>query len=109
MADQGAIVNPESIKNLPKQVSFFFSTENLSFSFKILFYQRLNKRQLKRSRSLVSLLLGTGNEEEIQKAKNIYQTELMVDLRDAILQVGRHFQSLDPKNVKLVRLFPKNF
>lgn len=64
---------------------------------------------MKRSRSLVSLLLGSGSEEEIQKAKNIYQTELMVDLRDAILQVGRHFQSLDPKNVKLVCCLIKIF
>ena len=37
------------------------------------------------------------------KAKNIYQTELLVDLREAILQVSRHFQSIDPKNAKIVR------
>lgn len=37
------------------------------------------------------------------KAKNIHQTELLVDLRDAILQIGRHFQSIDPKNTKVVR------
>ncbi|CAD5123331.1 DgyrCDS11688 [Dimorphilus gyrociliatus] len=80
MADQGALVNPESAKNLPKQ--------------------QLNKRQLKRSRSLVSLLLGGNTGEESDKAKNIQQTELIVDLRDSILQIGRHFQSLDPKNTK---------
>ncbi|XP_052825542.1 small G protein signaling modulator 3 homolog isoform X2 [Octopus bimaculoides] len=83
MADQGAIVNPESAKNLPKQ--------------------QLNKRHLRRSRSLVSLLLwGNEEEEDLGKAKNIRQTELLVDLRDAILQVARHFQSVDPKNNKII-------
>lgn len=83
MADQGTIVNPESAKNLPKQ--------------------QLNKRHLRRSRSLVSLLLwGNEDEEDLGKAKNIRQTELLVDLREAILQVARHFQSVDPKNNKLI-------
>ncbi|KAL4239332.1 Small G protein signaling modulator 3 [Mactra antiquata] len=82
MADQGAIVNPESAKNLPKQ--------------------QLNKRHLRRSKSLMSLLLwGENEEDEFGKAKNIRQTELLVDLREAILQVARHFQSLDPKNIKV--------
>ncbi|XP_064629601.1 small G protein signaling modulator 3-like isoform X2 [Lineus longissimus] len=82
MADQGAIVNPESAKNLPKQ--------------------QLNKRHLRRSRSLISMLLwGETDEEDSSKAKNIKQTELLVDLREAILQVARHFQSIDPKNNKV--------
>ncbi|XP_045214522.2 small G protein signaling modulator 3-like isoform X3 [Mercenaria mercenaria] len=82
MADQGAIVNPESAKNLPKQ--------------------QLNKRHLRRSKSLMSLLLwGENDDDEFGKAKNIRQTELLVDLREAILQVARHFQSLDPKNIKV--------
>ncbi|XP_046560313.1 small G protein signaling modulator 3 homolog isoform X3 [Haliotis rubra] len=82
MADQGALVNPESSRNLPKQ--------------------QLNKRHLKRSRSLVSVLLrGESEDEDFGKAKNIRQTELLVDLREAILQVARHFQSLDPKNNKV--------
>ncbi|XP_060572376.1 small G protein signaling modulator 3 homolog [Ruditapes philippinarum] len=81
MADQGAIVNPESAKNLPKQ--------------------QLNKRHLRRSKSLMSLLLWGDTDDEFGKAKNIRQTELLVDLREAILQVARHFQSLDPKNVKV--------
>ena len=67
--------------------------------------QQLNKRHLRRSRSLVSLLLwGGGLEDEDGKAKNIKQTELLVDLREAILQIARHFQSLDPKNNKVVSL-----
>lgn len=83
MADQGAIVNPESAKNLPKQ--------------------QLNKRHLRRSKSLVSLLLwGDQTDDEFGKAKNVRTTELLVDLREAILQVARHFQSLDPKNIKVI-------
>ncbi|XP_041363348.1 small G protein signaling modulator 3-like isoform X1 [Gigantopelta aegis] len=83
MADQGAIVNPDQSRNLPKQ--------------------QINKRHLKRSRSLVSMLLRTEQEDDdFGKAKNIHQTELLVDLREAILQIARHFQSLDPKNNKVV-------
>jgi hypothetical protein len=63
--------------------------------------QHLNKRHLRRSRSLVSMLWG-GLDDEDAKAKNIRQTELLVDLREAILQIARHFQSLDPKNNKVV-------
>lgn len=36
------------------------------------------------------------------KAKNIKQTELLVDMRTAIMQIGRHFQSLDPENQNIV-------
>ncbi len=70
-----------------------------------MFPQQLNKRQLKRSRSLVSMLLwGDTEDADSGKAKNIRQTELLVDLRESILQVARHFQSIDPKNSKVVRL-----
>ena len=48
------------------------------------------------------LLWGEGSEDELGKAKNIKQTEMLVDLREAILQVSRHFQSIDPKNNKVV-------
>ncbi|KAK2160806.1 hypothetical protein LSH36_127g18070 [Paralvinella palmiformis] len=86
MADQGALVNPESTRNLPKQ--------------------QLNKRHLRRSRSLISTLLwGENEDEESAKAKNIKTTEILVDLREAILQISRHFQSIDPKNAK-VNLIP---
>lgn len=65
--------------------------------------QQLNKRHLKRSKSLLTMLLWGGSEEDdFGKAKNIKQTELLVDLREAILQVARHFQSVDPKNTKVV-------
>lgn len=39
---------------------------------------------------------------EALKAKNIKQTELVADLREAILQVARHFQCVDPKNCIIV-------
>lgn len=67
------------------------------------YLQQLNKRHLRRSRSLVSTLLwGDPEDEDFGKAKNIRQTELLVDLREAILKISRHFQSLDPKNNKVV-------
>lgn len=44
-----------------------------------------------------------GDEDlEALKAKNIKQTELVADLREAILQVARHFQCVDPKNCSIV-------
>jgi hypothetical protein len=70
------------------------------------FSKQLNKRHLKRSRSLVSTLLwGEVEEDDFGKAKNIRQTEILVDLREAILKIARHFQSLDPKNNKVVNKF----
>ena len=38
------------------------------------------------------------------KAKNIRQTELLVDLRAAILQIGRHFQSLSSTDDSIVSI-----
>jgi hypothetical protein len=47
-----------------------------------------------------------GNEEDFEsdKAKNVRQTEILVDLREAILQIARHFESIDPKNVRVVSI-----
>ena len=47
-----------------------------------------------KSKSVLDLLVN-GDEEAITediRSKNIRQTELLVDLREAILRVGRHFQ-----------------
>jgi len=48
------------------------------------------------------MLWGGSEEFDSDKAKNIRQTEILVDLREAILQVARHFQSIDPKNSRIV-------
>ncbi|XP_060537274.1 small G protein signaling modulator 3 homolog isoform X2 [Cylas formicarius] len=78
MADQGTLVgNPEALPNLPKQ--------------------HLARRQIKKNKSVFQILLfSEGTEDEI-KSKNIRQTEILVDLREAILQIVRHFVQLDPK------------
>ncbi|KAK5639179.1 hypothetical protein RI129_011671 [Pyrocoelia pectoralis] len=78
MADQGALVgNPEAVPNLPKQ--------------------HLARRQIKKSKSVIQLLLFNENNENDIKSKNIKQTELLVDLREGILQIARHFIQLEPK------------
>lgn len=69
MADQGALVgNPEAVPNLPKQ--------------------HLARRQVKKTKSMIQLLLfnNSSGEDDI-KSKNIKQTEILVDLREAIMQV----------------------
>ncbi|XP_071486409.1 small G protein signaling modulator 3 homolog [Diadema antillarum] len=81
MAEQGAIVNPDSAGNLPKQ--------------------QVNKRQLQRRKSLMGSLFPSQDDKMDLKAKNIRQTELVSDLREAIQQIGRHFQAIDPKNAKI--------
>lgn len=81
MIDQGALVgnleaNP--IPNLPKQ--------------------HLNKREVKKSRSMIQMLLfGNDDGEEDMKTKNIKNSEIIVELHDAILKIARHFISIEPK------------
>ncbi|UYV71689.1 SGSM3 [Cordylochernes scorpioides] len=107
MADQGALLNPENTKNLPKQASFCCYRDVSNYH--IMYYgmyvshqpwlvQHLTRRHLKRSKSMLQLIL-FGDEENDNdiRNKNVRQTEIMVDLREAILQVSRHFQALDPK------------
>lgn len=80
MADHGALINPESSQNLPKQM--------------------LHRRTSGRNRSVFgSLFWGEDEDESLDsiKNKNIRQTELLVDMREAILQVARHFQSVDSR------------
>lgn len=68
MADQGALVgNPEAAPNLPKQ--------------------HLARRQVKKTKSVIQLLLFNENGSSDLKCKNIKQTEILVDLREGILQV----------------------
>lgn len=81
MIDQGALVgnleaNP--IPNLPKQ--------------------HLNKREVKKSKSMIQMLLfGNDDGEEDMKTKNIKNSEIIVELHDAILKIARHFLSIEPK------------
>lgn len=86
MADQGGLVgNPDASPNLPKQ--------------------HLNRRQMKRNKSALSMFLfGADVNDEDAKSKNIRQTEILVDLRETVLQVARHFINVDPKlnNVGLI-------
>ncbi|KAI8478067.1 Small G protein signaling modulator 3 [Branchiostoma belcheri] len=44
---------------------------------------------------------GEEEQSEVVKAKNIKQTEMVSNLREAILQIAKHFQSVDPKNCNL--------
>ncbi|XP_043585109.1 small G protein signaling modulator 3 homolog isoform X3 [Bombus pyrosoma] len=86
MADQGGLVgNPDAVPNLPKQ--------------------HLNRRQMKKNKSMFqTFLFGSYDTEDDAKSKNIRQTEILVDLREAVLQVARHFINVDPKlnNIVLI-------
>jgi len=63
----------------------------------------VTKRHLRRSKSLVSVMFwGVAEEFESDKAKNVRQTEILVDLREAILQIARHFRAIDPNNGRVV-------
>ncbi|XP_012597114.1 small G protein signaling modulator 3 isoform X3 [Microcebus murinus] len=56
------------------------------------------RRRTQRRKSAITALLFGEDDLEALKAKNIKQTELVADLREAILRVARHFQCTDPKN-----------
>lgn len=75
----GLIGNPELVPNLPKQ--------------------QLARRQVKKSKSMFQLLffVNDGKSDDDMKNKNIRQTEILVDLREAILKVCRHFLTIEPK------------
>ncbi|KAM5289127.1 small G protein signaling modulator 3 isoform 2-T2 [Ctenodactylus gundi] len=59
--------------------------------------QVARRRTQRRKSAITSLLFGQDDLEALQ-AKNIKQTELVADLREAILRVARHFQCTDPRN-----------
>lgn len=87
MIDHGALVgkNPESLRNLPKE--------------------HLAKRKVVKSKSIIqSLLFGSESGDEELKCKNIKQTEILVDLREAILKVARHFLTVEPKLLAHIKL-----
>jgi hypothetical protein len=56
---------------------------------------KLTKRTMKRSKSVVDLLLfprKSSNADEDQRSKNVRQTEILINLRDVILKVANYFQ-----------------
>ncbi|XP_077025055.1 small G protein signaling modulator 3 isoform X2 [Tamandua tetradactyla] len=74
LADQGQLLGPSTTSGLSQVV---------------------RRRTQRRKSGLSSLLF---DDLEVLKAKNIKQTELVADLREAILRVAHHFQCTDPKN-----------
>ncbi|XP_055609393.1 small G protein signaling modulator 3 homolog [Uranotaenia lowii] len=88
MADQGGLVgNPEAASNLPKQ--------------------HLARRQMKKSKSMLQMILfGNDGVDDDLKNKNIRQTEILVDLREAISKVARHFLTIEPKLSAHIKLIP---
>lgn len=61
---------------------------------------------MKKSKSMLQLFLfGDESVETDVKNKNVKHTEILVDLRENILQVARHFMARDPKLNK-VNLVP---
>ncbi|CAD6190513.1 unnamed protein product [Caenorhabditis auriculariae] len=78
MADQGMIVNTTTDTNLPKQTT--------------------QRRKLTRSKSIIQQIFH--NKEEMSsdpKMKNVRQTEILVDLKESVLQICRYFISCDEK------------
>lgn len=73
MAQLGALIgsDPNNAANLPKQ--------------------HLARRQVKKNKSMIQMLLfGDEDSEDDAKSKNVKQTEVLVDLREAILQVFKN-------------------
>ena len=55
------------------------------------------RRKLKRSKSIVDILIGAQNaDEDESRCKNVRRTEMFVFLRESILRIGSFFQGLDP-------------
>ncbi|XP_030671352.1 small G protein signaling modulator 3 isoform X2 [Nomascus leucogenys] len=80
IADQGQLLGAGTLTNLSQVV----------------------RRRTQRRKSTITALLFGEDDLEALKAKNIKQTELVADLREAILRVARHFQCTDPKNCSVV-------
>uniref|UniRef100_A0A914CUA2 Uncharacterized protein n=1 Tax=Acrobeloides nanus TaxID=290746 RepID=A0A914CUA2_9BILA len=73
MTDNGMIFQSQADTNLPKM--------------------KVHKRQLTKSKTILQNIFQSAeeNEENDPKTKNIRQTEIVVDLRNAILQICKHF------------------
>lgn len=88
MIDQGALVGGNletNIPNLPKQ--------------------HLNKREIKKNKSMIQMLLfGNDDDDDDMKTKNIKNSEIIVELHDAILKIARHFIAIEPKLTGHIKL-----
>ncbi|CAJ0921100.1 unnamed protein product, partial [Mesorhabditis belari] len=80
MADSGMIVNTNTDTNLPKQ--------------------KMQRRKLTRSKSIISQIFNSKEKGEDPKTKNIRQTEILIDLKESILQICRYFMQCD-ENMEL--------
>lgn len=88
MVDQGQLVGNLEVSpmpNLPKQ--------------------HLSKREVKKNKSMIQMLLfGNEDGEDELKTKNIKNSEIIVELKDAILKIARHFLAIEPKLNGLITL-----
>lgn len=64
----------------------------------------LFRRQVKKSKSVIQMLFFNEPVENDIKSRNIRQTEILVDLREAILQVRNHSSFVYSLVVKCFRL-----
>ncbi|VDK72926.1 unnamed protein product [Litomosoides sigmodontis] len=87
LAGQGLIINTNNITNLPKQ--------------------RIRRRELSGAKTFVQQIFALFKEEDVEsdpKTKNVRLTELIVDLRDAVLHICRYFIECDESFKKTVNL-----
>ncbi|VDM11274.1 unnamed protein product [Wuchereria bancrofti] len=87
LASQGVIINTNNVTNLPKQ--------------------HVRRRKLVGSKSFVQQIFASSKEQDIEndpKTKNVRLTELIVDLRDAVLHICRYFIECDESFKRVVNL-----
>ncbi|VDK61167.1 unnamed protein product [Onchocerca ochengi] len=87
LAGQGLIINTNNDTNLPKQ--------------------HVRRRKLAGSKSFMQQIFALSKEQDIEsdpKTKNVRLTELVVDLRDAILHICRYFIESDESLIGIVNL-----
>uniref|UniRef100_A0A1I7W5W0 RUN and TBC1 domain-containing protein 3 n=1 Tax=Loa loa TaxID=7209 RepID=A0A1I7W5W0_LOALO len=87
LASQGLIINTNNVTNLPKQ--------------------HVRKRKLAGSKNFVQQIFASSKEQDMEsdpKTKNVRLTELIVDLRDAVLHICRYFIECDESFKRVVNL-----
>ncbi|CAG9533469.1 unnamed protein product [Cercopithifilaria johnstoni] len=87
LAGQGLIINTNNVTNLPKQ--------------------RVRRRKLAGSKSFVQQIFALSKEQDMEndpKMKNVRLTELIVDLRDAVLHICRYFIECDESFKRIINL-----